>query len=286
MTTDQVTLWDQIFKPVVSLLLNNDQLRQLKRSLDWDKQANILRNPELIYPNYYRNLSFNGIKGGYLTIDAAVTYDAIAEYTLSPNETWVRQGLIKQIGGKPRRILDLGCGTGSTTLMLKQAFREAEVIGLDLSPYMLVMADYKAKKSGFNLKWRQGKAEATGLAPASFDLVTASFLLHEIPPSVAQAVLRECFRLLVAGGQVIILDTNQKLLRQSQWLVEFFQDDKIKEYANESIEAWMGSAGFAGVQTEDLWIVHQVTRGIKPTQVYQPIFTDVEEVEVIDAIPI
>ena len=52
---------------------------------------------------------------------------------MPPNETWVRQGVIEAIGGQPRRILDLGCGTGSMTMMLKQAFPQAEAIGMDLS---------------------------------------------------------------------------------------------------------------------------------------------------------
>jgi ubiquinone/menaquinone biosynthesis C-methylase UbiE len=70
----------------------------------------------------------------------------VTQYVLPPNETWVRQDAIKTIGGQPRRILDLGCGTGSTTLLLKQTFPEAEVIGLDLSPYLLVMAECRANR--------------------------------------------------------------------------------------------------------------------------------------------
>jgi ubiquinone/menaquinone biosynthesis C-methylase UbiE len=45
----------------------------------------------------------------------------------------VRQSLISEIRDRPQRILDLGCGTGSMTLLLKQAFSGAVVTGLDLS---------------------------------------------------------------------------------------------------------------------------------------------------------
>ena len=67
----------------------------------------------------------------------SVTYDPSIKFFLFPNEALVRQKLVKAIDKQPQRILDLGCGTGSSTLILKRTFPQAEVIGLDLSPYML-----------------------------------------------------------------------------------------------------------------------------------------------------
>ena len=176
----------------------------------------------------------------------------------------MRQALIDAVRCQPRRILDLGCGTGSMTLMLKQAFPRAEVIGLDLSPYMLVMAEYKAKKAGPDIQWRHGNAERTGFPDASFDLVTASLLFHETPPPVSQAIVRESFRLLSAGGEMVVLDGNQKTLRQMDWLNDIFEEPQIKAYAAGSVGAWMGAAGFGAVRTEDIWWVHQVSHGVKP----------------------
>jgi ubiquinone/menaquinone biosynthesis C-methylase UbiE len=172
--------------------------------------------------------------------------------------------LVDRIQGTPRRILDLGCGTGSTTLLLKQAFPQAQVIGLDFSPYMLVMAEHKARTAGLEIQWCHGNAEATGFPDASFELVTASLLFHETPPTVSKSILREAFRLLTAGGEVLILDGNQKTLCQADWLTEIFEEPYIKEYAAGSVDAWMGTAGFEAVQTQDLWWIHQVTKGIKP----------------------
>ncbi|MGH2414337.1 MAG: class I SAM-dependent methyltransferase, partial [Microcystaceae cyanobacterium] len=186
------------------------------------------------------------------------------QYVLPPNETVVRQALIDSIKVQPRRILDLGCGTGSTTLMLKQAFPQAEVIGLDLSPYMLVRASHKSESAGLDIHWRHGNAEKTSFSNDSFDLVTASLLFHETPTAVSVAILQECFRLLVAGGQVLILDGNQKTLRQLNWLNDVFEEPYIREYAAGSVDAWMGTAGFEAVQTQDVWWINQVTSGVKP----------------------
>ncbi len=260
----QDTLWERFLSPVIRLFIDEEGLRRYAKSIDWEKESNRFRRPDVIVPSYYSSQNFHGIEGGYLNSGAAVSYDPITQYVLPPNETMVRQALIDSIQSKPRRILDLGCGTGSTTLMLKQAFPEAEVIGLDLSPYMLVRAEDKAKTAGLDIQWCHGDAEKTGFPDASFDLVTASLLFHETPPTVSTTILRESFRLLTVGGEVLILDGNQKTLRHLEWLNNVFEEPYIREFADGSVDAWMGRAGFEAVQTQDFWLVHQVTRGVKP----------------------
>ena len=246
------------------LAIDEEALGRLYQGIDWETAADRYRQPDLVYPEYYSSQNFHGIKGGYLNPSAAVSYDPITQYVLPPHETVVRQGLIDAVRVKPRRIIDLGCGTGSTTLMLKQAFPEAEVVGLDLSPYMLVVADMKAQKAGLKIQWLHSKAESVAFGDASFDLVAASLLFHETPPAVSRAILRESFRLLKVGGQVAILDGNQKTLRQTEWLTDLFEEPYVKSYAAGSLDAWAGAAGFAAVQTHEHWWTNQVTQGVKP----------------------
>ncbi len=260
----QDTIWERFLSPVVRLLIDEGALRRYAESVDWERECDRIQRADVVTPTYYSSQNFHGIKGGYLTSGAAVTYDAVTQYVLPPNEIWIRQGLIDAAKVHPRRILDLGCGTGSTTLMLKQAFPEAEVIGLDLSPYMLVRAEHKAISSGLDINWRHGNAEKTGFPDASFDLITASLLFHETPASVSQNILFESLRLLTTGGQVLVLDGSQKTLRQVEWLNQVFEEPYIRDYANGSVDAWMGAAGFEAVQTQDVWWIHQVTSGAKP----------------------
>jgi ubiquinone/menaquinone biosynthesis C-methylase UbiE len=264
MAVRQDTIWERFLSPVVGLLIDEEELRRYGDSIDWEKEGDRYRRDDVIIPSYYISQNFHGVTGGYLNSGAAVTYDAITQYVVPPNETIVRQALIDAIKVKPRRILDLGCGTGSTTLMLKQAFPEAEVIGLDLSPYMLVRAEDKARTAGLDIVWRHGNAEKTTFKDASFDLVTASLLFHETPDAVSLAILQESFRLLVTGGQVLILDGNQKTLRQLEWLNDVFEEPYIREYAAGSIDANMGAAGFAAVRSQDVWWINQLTSGVKP----------------------
>ena len=260
----QDTIWELFLSPVVRFFINEEELKRYYESIDWQQESDRFRRADITIPAYYSSQNFHGIEKGYLNPGAAVSYDPVTQYVLPPNETLVRQGLLDRIRVKPRRILDLGCGTGSTTLMLKQAFPQAQVIGLDLSPYMLVRAEDKANKAGLDIQWRHGNAEHTGFPDASFDLVTASLLFHETPPAVTQAILLECFRLLTVGGEVLILDGSQKTLRNLDWLNNIFEEPYIRDFAAGSVDAWMGKAGFEAVQTDEIWGIHQVTRGVKP----------------------
>ncbi|CDN16589.1 SAM-dependent methyltransferases [Richelia intracellularis] len=265
MAVRQDTIWQKFLFPVLRMLIYQETLSNYTRSIDWEKESDRFRRDDVIIPTYYSSKNFHGIKRGYLNYNAAASYDAITQYVLPPNETWIRQAVIDTVKVKnTRRILDLGCGTGSTTLLLKQAFPGAEVIGLDLSPYMLVRASHKSESSALDIVWRHGNAENTAFPDSSFDLVTASLLFHETPPMVSQDILGEAFRLLVSGGQVLILDGNQNNLRQIEWLNDVFEEPYIRDYGAGSVDAWMGAAGFAEVYTQDVWWLNQLTIGIKP----------------------
>ena len=263
MATGQDTLWEKFLQPLFGFLIDRDALKELSESIDWETQSDRLSNPDLVYPQYYSSQNFHGIKGGYLNSSAAVTYDPVTKHALPPNEAWNREAVIDAVRGNPRKIIDLGCGTGSTTIMLKTAFPDAEVIGLDLSPQMLVMAEYKAQQAGVNIQWLHQLAETTGFADGEFDLVTASLLFHETPVVTSQAILNEGFRLLKSGGQVIILDGHQKTLRNTTWLTDIFEEPYIEEYAAGSLDAWLGKAGFSQVLTQDVWWTNQLSTGVK-----------------------
>ncbi len=263
MAVRQDTLWKQWLEPIFGMLLDREALLNLKESIDWQGECDRLGIPNFTYPDYYRSQNFHGIEGGYLTETAAVTYDPITQYIFLLREDWIRDEAMAAISGKPERILDLGCGTGSMALRLKQAFPEAKVTGLDLSPYMLAIADYKAREAGLDIHWQHGKAEATPFPEQSFDLITVALLFHETPPQITREILQECFRLLTEGGQLIVSDGNQKNLRQAEWVNNIFEEPYMKAYANNTIEADLGATGFTAVKAREIWWIHQITKAVK-----------------------
>ena len=80
------------------------------------------------------------------------------------------------------------------------------MIGIDLSAPVLQLARTQADQQGLALDLRQGNCTDTGLPDATCDLVTATMLIHELPPDVVAATLREAARVLRPGGELRVLD--------------------------------------------------------------------------------
>jgi ubiquinone/menaquinone biosynthesis C-methylase UbiE len=247
-----------ILRLLVGIFIGRDNLR-LYETCDWEQERSSSGAKD--YPEYYRSQDFHGIRGGYLNAIAPVTYDAVARFAAPPNEIKQRAKAIAAVKDRPCRILDLGCGTGSSTLMLKQEFPQAEVIGLDISPYMLTMAEHKGRKVNLAIEWQPGKAEATKFADNRFDLVSIAFLFHETPVKVSREILQECQRLLRPGGQIIVLDGNQQRLRHANWLIKLFREPYSQAYAAGNVDNWLNSAGFVRVETQYVGWISQLTTG-------------------------
>ena len=248
-----------VLRRLVSTFIGKENLR-LYDILNWQQNR---FSPDYQYPEYYSSQNFHGIKNGYLNAIAPVTYDTVTRFAAPPNEIRQRDAAIAKIKKSPKHILDLGCGTGSSTLMLKQAFPEAEVTGLDLSPYMLTMAEYKGQQANLTIQWRQGLAEASSFADEQFDLISIAFLFHETPVEISQAILNECHRLLKPEGQVIILDGNQQRLRHTDWLIKLFREPYSQVYATASVDDWLKSAGFDEIETKSVGWISQLSTGFK-----------------------
>ncbi len=107
------------------------------------------------------------------------------------------------------RVLDVGCGDGTYSIHAAQG--GATVTGLDRSPAMLDAARRRANGAGVTVAWREGRAEALGFEPASFDMVIAVTVLCWVTDRAA--AVQEMARVLRPGGIVVI----GELGRYSLW---------------------------------------------------------------------
>jgi ubiquinone/menaquinone biosynthesis C-methylase UbiE len=111
----------------------------------------------------------------------------------SPNRTTALQAALPEVGA-PKRILEIGAGTGTGAAILKATFPEADVTGVDLSPEMVRIATVKVPA----VKFEPADASRLPFPDASFDLVTQ----NNVP-----VYFREIVRVLAPGGRVLITST-------------------------------------------------------------------------------
>jgi ubiquinone/menaquinone biosynthesis C-methylase UbiE len=109
----------------------------------------------------------------------------------------------------PNRVLDLGCGTGYLLRMLADRYPDAEqLVGIDAAPAMVTTAT--ALTHDDRLTFVLGVAEQIGYPDETFDLIVSTTSFDHW--SDQQAGLRECARVLRAGGQLVLVD-------QFSWLL-------------------------------------------------------------------
>jgi ubiquinone/menaquinone biosynthesis C-methylase UbiE len=104
---------------------------------------------------------------------------------------------------EPKKILDLACTAGANTFPYVDVFPDAEVYGVDVGAPLLRYAHARAEASGRKVHFSQQNAEALDFPDESFDFVTSSFFLHEIPLKSTRAVFKECLRVLKPGGLML-----------------------------------------------------------------------------------
>src|SRR4028119_2222593 len=192
---------------------------------NWEAELLSVQNPDLVYPKYYLT-SFHAYEQGNMSWEAATEVEVAARAVHAG--IWPEAGaegdaklrasyheIIKsQIASSPQNIVDLGCSVGMSTFALGDIYPQAKIVGVDLSPYFLAVAQYRSQQKQaefFNQKsptWVHAAAESTGLPAAAFDLVSVCLVCHELPQKATREIFREARRLLRVGGHLTIMDMN------------------------------------------------------------------------------
>lgn len=116
-------------------------------------------------------------------------------------DAW-RRLLLAHLPGAPAAVADLGCGTGSLSVLL--AAEGYAVTGLDYAPAMIRTARAKARAAGVSARFVLSDAAAPTLPPGSFDVVLARHVLWALPD--AGAALAAWLRLLLPGGTLVLVE--------------------------------------------------------------------------------
>lgn len=115
--------------------------------------------------------------------------------------------LRRQAGVQPgMRVLDLGCGTATLTVALKQEQPAAEIHGLDGDERILSTARQKAGAVGTEILLTKALSTEMPYPDDFFDQVVTSLFFHHLTRENKKKTLQEALRVLKPGGRLHIAD--------------------------------------------------------------------------------
>ena len=246
-----------------------DEVKALQTRTGWEDELKAIANPNITYPSYYTT-SFHAYDEGNLGWLPAMEVDVAARAVhariwleddprggingdASLRESY-HQVLKQTLPTAPKSIIDLGCGAGRSTVTLQETFPEAQLTGVDLSPYFVTVAQHMACQMSASeepqIKWVHAPAEETGLPADTADLVSVCLVFHELPQSAAEAIIAEAYRLLKPGGHFAIMDMNPRcetFTKMPPYILTLIKSTEpyLDQYFALDIEAVFQVAGFA-----------------------------------------
>jgi SAM-dependent methyltransferase len=165
---------------------------------------------------------------------------------------------------RPARLLDFGCGAGSFLLRMRK--RGWNVTGLDMADDIAI-----------RLREQLGLNVHTGTLPhphwpdACFEAITMRQSLEHVHAPLN--ALRDAFRLLTAGGRLLVTVPNFDSLAASWFGPDWYGLDlprHLTHFTPPTLRAMLIEAGFASIeirqQRHASWIRHSVQRGILTTR--------------------
>ncbi len=140
------------------------------------------------------------------------------------------RAILEQLGGKNKKLLDLGCGTGFIIDLAKDLFHE--IHGVDVTQAMLNKVD----TSGGNITLHNTTAENVPFADHTFDVVSAYSFIHHLYDY--KPVLQEAYRVLKPGGICYIdLEPNKLFWDAIRQIVDEGHDQPLSSHITREVNS-------------------------------------------------
>jgi SAM-dependent methyltransferase len=178
-------------------------------------------------------------------------YDTAIRWTM-PEATFKRRLVTEARIERNQRILDLGCGTATLTLLIKSFHHDASVTGIDGDAEILQIGKRKAEKAALDITLAQGMAFDLPYRDSSFDRILSSLMFHHLTRQQKILTMKELGRVLRADGEVHIADFGKPhnlLMRVASFPWQLF-DGSTTTADNISglLPELMGASGFVDVR--------------------------------------
>ena len=191
-----------------------------------------------------------------LFTEVAPRYDFVTRaLSLGRDRAWKRRLVAMLPDRDPTACVDLACGTGDITRMMRARYPGSRVIGVDLTAPMLDIARQHVDRPPID--YRQADMCDTGLETASVDIVTGGYALRNAPD--LDAALREVHRILTPGGTAAFLDFSKPSTRWLQhvelqllscwggfWGWALHRNAEVYRYIGESLDRFPDRETLAG----------------------------------------
>jgi len=144
-------------------------------------------------------------------------YSRLEKFNESNKDLWFDLLKVK----KNLKVLEIGCGGGHFTNMIKQYFPSCDVTGIDLDENHIVFAKEKAKELKLDVKYLVADVADLPFGDEEFDLVFSHTVVEHVE---FNDFIKEQKRVLKSGGDLVIMrvDMNKKVDRPFM-----FNEEKI-----------------------------------------------------------
>lgn len=218
--TSQELMWNSVQIPVEKQAAElSEKFKDISKN---EPVGSLSLNPELEIPKYHTGVDIHCMPGGYHSdfmqddVSAGAIYDLgvyiYAMGRMGPLNDDIGASIAKWLKEnhptfKPKKILDMGCTIGHSTLAWAEYYPDAEIHALDVGAPVLRYAHARAEALGVKIHYHQMNAENLDFDDDEFDIVTSSILMHEVSRRASKSVFKESHRVLKKGGVVLMGET-------------------------------------------------------------------------------
>ena len=260
---------------VARYLLDLPEVNARRRRQEFNEVAQQAPQGSQALPRYYLQ-NFHYQTDGYLSDHSARLYDqqievlflggadAMRRMALSPLAKFLRGPRVSET-----RLLDVACGTGRFLTFVKDNFPRLPIIALDLSRYYLAEAR-RQLRAWSTVQFVQALAESMPLPDRAVDVVTCTYLFHEVPREQRRTIAAEIARVLTPGGRLIFADSLQ--MGDRPWLdglldmfPKAFHEPYYADYAGSDLVGLFNEFGLRHVGSDLAFLSKVLTFDKPPT---------------------